>query len=176
MDALVHYSIPIKGLRHGVHQFDYQIDRLFFQQFESSPIEEGKIELRLNFDKRPDMYVLLFEFRGTVRTECDRCLEEIDLPLAGSHQLLVKFSEQEEIEEAEVVYINADAPRLNVAKYIYEFIVLALPMIKVYDCRSEEQPVCNEEMLRYLNGNKEQEGSTGNNPVWDELKNLGKKN
>lgn len=175
MDALIPYSIPVKGLRSGIHQFEFHIDGTFFRAFEDSPIEEGNIDLTLHFDKRTDMFVLQFDLKGTVKTACDRCLEEIDLPLCDSQRLLVKFSENPEMEEAEVIYVNPEIQQLNVAKYIYEFICLAMPLIKVYDCENDENRVCNEEMLDYLDGNEETEES-GDNPIWAELKKLTKDN
>ena len=127
MDALKAYSIPIKGLQNGIHQFVFHIDKSFFEHFENTPIEDSNIEMTLSFDKRSDMFVLHFDFQGTVNTNCDRCLAKIDLPLADKQRLLVKFSETEEMEEADVIFISREDHELNVAKYIYEYICLALP-------------------------------------------------
>ena len=143
MDTLVQYTIPVKGLRNGVHQFEFQIDHNFFQHFEQSPVKDGNIELKFSLDKRPDMYVLQFDFGGTVKTDCDRCLAQIDLPIQDCQQLLVKLSTEEAGEDAEVVYLNPEVSQINVAKYIYEFICLSLPLIKVYDCENNEARVCN---------------------------------
>lgn len=173
MDALVQYSIPVKGLGNGIHQFDFQIDKTFFTNFKGSPVGAANIELVLHFEKRPDLFVLQFDFKGTVKTECDRCLAQIDLPLSGSRQLLVKFSEEGIKEEAEVLFISPGTQKLNVAKYIYEYICLALPLIKVYDCEQDDNAPCNLEMLEYLERETEREGSTAN-PAWDELKKLKK--
>lgn len=172
METLLPFSIPVKGLRTGVHHYEFQIGRAFFAAFEASPIEEGELAVNLQFDKRPGLYILQFDIRGTVKTECDRCLASINLPIVDSQQLLVKFSEEDEQEEADVIYIHAEATQLNVAQYIYEFIILAVPMIKVYDCESKEESPCDLEMLAYLEGeNEDQEAS---NPVWDALKNFKK--
>lgn len=180
MGGLLEYSLPIKGLGNGVHQFRFHIDASFFRHFEGSPLEAGNVEVILDFDKRSDLYVLEFEIEGVVRTECDRCLAEIDLPIADRQRLLVKFSEENEIEDAEVVYISREAQQLDVSRFIYEFIVLAMPIIKVYDCENDANRQCNEEMLRYLNGEagqeEEQEGPTEINPIWEELKKLNKDN
>jgi uncharacterized metal-binding protein YceD (DUF177 family) len=168
MKSLLPFSIPVKGLRPGVHEFDFQIDRRFFKAFEASPVNDGQVSVRLLFEKRPGLYVLSFHLEGMVKTECDRCLALIDLPISADQQLLVKFSEENEAEEADVVYINPEDSHLNVAQFIYEFIILALPMIKVYDCENDENPKCDWEMLKYLDGeNQDQEAS---NPIWDALK------
>ncbi|MDX1667541.1 MAG: DUF177 domain-containing protein [Saprospiraceae bacterium] len=168
---LTQYSIPIQGKKLGTHQFDFHLDKEFFEHFDSSPVSDGDIDLTLHFDKRIDLFVLTFHFEGTLHTECDRCLAGIDLPVEGNDQLIVKFSLEEQAEEADVIYINPDAQKINVAKYIYEYVMLSMPMIKVYDCEEEEVPPCDLEMLQYLNAEAEDE-QVKENPIWDELKKL----
>ena len=171
MDALIQYTIPVRGLGLGVHQFEFQIDHNFFQHFEQSPVQDGNIELKFTFDKRSDMFVLQFDFEGTVKTDCDRCLEAIDLPIKDNQQLLVKLSTEEQKEDADIVYVSPEISQLNVAKYAYEFICLSLPLIKVYDCENDENRACNPEMLNYLNNeNKEDTPENEQNPIWEELK------
>lgn len=173
MDGLIEYTIPVKGLHHGIHQFDFQVDRNFFQHFENSPIADGNIDLTIFFDKRSDLYVLQFDFKGTIKTDCDRCLEEIDLPVCDSQRLLVKLSGASESDDPEVIYIDPESTQLNVAHFAYEYICLALPLIKTYDCENDENRVCNDEMLNYLEQREEKKPDVSDsNPIWDELKNL----
>lgn len=153
MKTLNHFSIPIWGLKIGVHQFDFQLNSEFFNQFEDSIIKDGNIKVLLNFDKRSEMFVLDFDFQGNVATECDRCLEPMNFPLNGENQLMVKFAE-EESEQDEVHYISKSRTELNVAKYIYEFVSISMPIIKTHD--DEEGATCNEEMLKYLSTDREQ--------------------
>jgi len=172
MKALIPFSIPVSGLRDGQHRFDFEVDHAFFAAFAESPIAQGQLQVHLDFDKRPGMYVLEFAIDGTVQTPCDRCLENIQLPVAAQHRLLVKFSDEERADEAEVIYVSPDLEKLNVARYVYEFIVLSMPMIKVYDCENDENAVCNEEMLSYLDAEVSPNSETIEeaNPIWDELR------
>jgi uncharacterized protein len=173
MDSLIAYSIPVQGLQVGLHEFNYDIDREFFDNFEDSPIEDGNIQLRLEFDKRPDLYVLWFRFEGSVKTDCDRCLTSIDLPVKDEQRLLVKLREEEQLsDDPDVIFIRADAQKLNVAPYIYEFISLALPLIKVYDCEADENPKCDQDMLKYLDAANQKDEEEKDNPIWEELKKL----
>ena len=173
METLNQFTIPLEGLKDGMHQFDFQIDRGFFNHFEQSPIQEGNFDLKLFFDKRPDLLVLTFDFKGSFSTNCDRCLEAIELPMKNSEQLLVKYAEAPS-EEADVVYIERGTQQLNVAKYAYEFICLSIPMIKVYDCEEDENPPCNQAILDQLYNEEEVEEEETKNPVWDALKDLKK--
>lgn len=174
MDTLKQFSIPIKGIKNGIHQFEFQLSTKFFENFENSPVKDGKFEVKLEFDKRIDMFVLTFDINGSIKANCDRCLESIDLPIEDQQNLIIKISEEDVLEEVDVIYILSSQSELNVAKYIYEYIILALPLTNVYDCDSEENKPCNEEMLKHLDVSPRTDEETKDNPVWDVLKNLKK--
>lgn len=172
MDALTEYLIPISGLKIGLHSFDFQINSDFFTHFPDSLIKEGAFEVHLDFDKRIDLYELVFTFSGSTKTPCDRCLAEINFPVKGENKLIIKFADAV-LEDIDVLYIPMKTEELNVAKYIYEYISLALPFIKTFDCQEETDKPCDEEMLALIQAkenNTNQEA--GSNPVWDQLKNI----
>lgn len=157
-----------------MHLFDFQIDADFFQLFEASPVQDGHFQVRLYFDKKPDLFVLVFDFAGYVVTDCDRCLEPIQLPVSGREQLIVKITELELEEEADVIYLSSYAHELNVAKYMYEFICLAIPMHRVYDCGQDAQAPCNRDILKFISGSTDQASeppaADAENPLWSALK------
>ncbi len=181
MNALTPFNLPLSGMSQGLHEFRFQIDRDFFACFDASPIAVGELAVELWCDKRPDMLVLAFHLKGTVRTACNRCLGEFDLPLDAHHQLLVKY-DIEERDEAEVVYILRDTPRLNVAKFVYEFILISMPMIATHD---HGEGTCDPEMLKYITSEEEWEAQQraqvqqqkprddrNDDHLWDQLKDL----
>lgn len=171
MDPLISYSLPVSGLRDGLHHFDFQIDDHFFAAFESSAITSGDIDVHLTFDKQPSLFVLDFRIEGTIKQECDRCLELFDLPISVENSLKVKFDDNER-DEDEVVYVSRERRQLNVARFIYEFVHLAIPMVKTHDMAEEE---CDPSFLEYLNKEEEQEPekeSEEKPSVWDALKRL----
>ncbi len=171
MKALIPFSIPVSGLRDGLHQYDFTVDKAFLAAFPDTPVEEGDLRVHLDFHKRPAMFVLEFTVEGTVRAACDRCLENINLPVSGEHRIVVKFSEEERADEAEVVYVAPTLEELDVSPYVYEFVVLSLPLVKVYECEDDENAPCNEEMLSYLEKSEDTDpGEETPNPIWDELK------
>jgi uncharacterized protein len=171
MDAFRVYSIPILGLKTGIHLFNYSIDQAFFSHFEDTPIQESQIDIEVQLDRRPDMLIFDFDLTGTVKSVCDRCTAEIDLPLDDTRQLIVKFGEAEGEAEDEVVFISREAFEFNLAKYMYEFAVLALPITNTYNCKESPEPPCNTDILKYLEGDTGEEKS---NPIWDALKELKK--
>ncbi|MFN0174318.1 MAG: YceD family protein [Saprospiraceae bacterium] len=173
MDAFVAYSLPIQGLKTGVHSFKFEVDGAFFAQFEDSPVQEGKVLFGLELDKRPDLLLFNFTLEGFVKAECDRCTATIDLPLEDERQLIVKFGEEEMEVDDEVVFLQRDASVFNVAKYLYEFVVLALPITNTYDCENDPKPPCNLEVLKHLKSDSEEDKA---NSVWDSLRDLNSDN
>ena len=169
MDSLNAYSIPLSGLKDGMHQFDYQIDTNFFKHFPTTPISEGSFNVQVNFDKKPNLIDVLIDFQGTMTTPCDRCLKSMQLPIIGQDRLLVKYSEDAR-EEENVVYIPFETAKWNIAKYIYEFICLVIPLIKTHDLSNNEN--CDEKMLAYLEQQDDQDAEGEENPIWHQLKNI----
>lgn len=167
MDAFIAYSIPVQGLKIGVHRFQYNIDKTFFRHFEEAPIDQCQIQFTLTLDKRADMLIFDFALVGTVQAECDRCTAVIQLPIEYERQLIVKYGESEGETEDEVAFIPREASDINVAKYLYEFSVLALPITNTYDCRSDANPPCNEDILKFLEKTPDE---TQSNTIWDALK------
>jgi uncharacterized metal-binding protein YceD (DUF177 family) len=96
--------------------------------------------------------------------------------MTGENRLVVKYSrEEKESEDADVIYIHPEVDKLNMAPFAYEYALLALPIIKVYDCEAEEEPPCDEEMLTYLDAQENGEtDAPADNPFRDALKDWNK--
>lgn len=169
MNVLDHFSVPYKGLGNGVHQLNFVVDSSFFKEFEDSHIDNGNFEVDVELDKRHDHSILSFEINGKTNTHCDRCLASIDLPLSGNFELHVKHGENEGSND-EIMFIHPETSILNLAQVVYEFILLSMPIIKVYDCDTEKLPPCNFEVLNKLDNTEEVEDDQSN--VWDALKGM----
>jgi uncharacterized protein len=172
MNPLRQYSIPFKGLNNGLYQFDFQIDKSFFALFEDSPIQDGDFAVRLDFDKKHNFFELVFDFEGTIKTDCDRCLAPINLPISDRQPLLVKLSVEPQPEEAEIVYISPEDSDFNVAQYIYEFLCLAVPYNLVYNCEKDKPRPCDLNLLEKLGENNQRiEPNTNDTAsLWDDIK------
>ena len=170
MDHFSEFSIPILGLRDGEYQFDYQLDSSFFSRFEDSPITDADLHVAVQLDKRSSMLIWDMQLKGTTAAVCDKCTVPIRLPLDDEMELIVKHSETPN-EDDEVVFIHPSTSHFNLAKYLYEFAVLSLPLVNVYDCQSDENPPCNFDILEKIEKNRDH---NSDNPVWDVLKDIKK--
>lgn len=117
------------------------------------------------------MLLLDFFIQGSVKTTCGRCNEDFDFPLDFTRKLLVKFGEKTTEESDEVLVISRGENELDLAHYIYEFILLALPISPLHPDLENGQRGCNPEILRLLDevSNAKTEGITGD-PRWEALK------
>ncbi len=175
MEHLNEYSIPHKGLDLGLHEFDFHLDHEFFAHYEESLIKKGEIGVKLLLDKRSSMMVLKFIIEGSFVGNCDRCLNSIDIDLEDENELMVKYSDNPH-ETDEVVFIDPNESNFNIANYIYEFVILAMPLSKTRDCESEDYKFCNTKVLERLNNinlmEEEEEGDESSSGLWDALKDL----
>ena len=153
MSAQSPFILPLSGLGQGIYRYDLEIDKAFIATFPDAPVQEADVKLELTVDRQQRQLIMDFDFSGSVRTDCDRCLANVDFPVSGQNQLLVKFSTEADKleEEGDLVYLHPDTSLFNVAPYAYEMILLALPMIRTFDCREGEPPYpCDEEMLERI--------------------------
>lgn len=155
MNVLKPFEIPITGLQIGIHKFHFDIDDSFLESFEST-YKKGQLKVEVELDKKPSLIEVDFRINGTLEMPCDRCMEEIDLPIVTDNYLVFKYAEAES-EEDEIVYILSSTINLDLAQYIYEFIMLGVPLRKVKDCEAEDFKDCNKKILAYLDNQEIEE-------------------
>jgi uncharacterized protein len=171
MNSQSFYNIAFKGLSQGKHIFEYEIDNKFFSEFEGGIVDEGNVNVRLSLEKQSSLMIFWFDVEGTVRVQCDRCLEMFDQPIKGQDKIFVKFGEKEYVEGDDVIWVSVNDYQLNVAQLIYEFVCLAVPIKKVHPDDDNGNSTCDPLMIEKLNKYVLREGE-GNIPVWNDLKKL----
>jgi uncharacterized metal-binding protein YceD (DUF177 family) len=171
MNSLKEYSISFVGLKLGMHKFDFQISDKFFEFFEYSRVQKGDIALKLPLTRSENMLQLDFHFQGSVNVICDHCGENFDFPLDFNEKLLVKFTDQQQEDTEEVVFLQSAAHQIDLAQIIYEYVNLALPMRLTHPENEEGEPSCD---LAGLENSKssEETNETETDPRWEALKKL----
>ena len=176
MKKLNEYSIPFVGLKLGKHQFEYQINKTFFDHFEYDDFESADIKVDLVLEKKSLMLELLFKHKGTVFVPCDVTGEMFDLPIDGSMKLVVQFGEEYNADNEELLILPHGEHQLDVSQYIYEMIVLSVPLKRVHPgikdgtLQSEALNKMNE--LKVTQVKQEVEEEKEIDPRWDKLKQL----
>ena len=160
MDKLQHFSLPISGLKNELHEYTFEIDDDFFAEFDQNLVKKGKFVANVDVDKRSNHIILHTKIKGFVETNCDRCLADIHLPVIAESTLHVKPGNPDESDD-EVMFIKEEDTSLNLAGLLYENILVSVPLIKIYDCESEDIRPCNDEVLKYLTETGEQKEDDG---------------
>lgn len=174
MNPRPEYDIAFVGLKEGIHEFNFKIDRSFFDNFGHSPIEQCDINVKLKFDKKKTFFLLDFQISGTVRLNCNRCNAELDYPVDNDYPVVVKIGEAEsdKTTDEDVIYISRSDTHLNIEQLLYEFILLTIPAY-VVECENIPGRNCNPEVLKVLEQlNENQQKNKEADPRWDSLKNI----
>nr|WP_262908626.1 DUF177 domain-containing protein [Hymenobacter translucens] len=157
------------------HHFAFELDRAFFEQFDQSLIQDGRLHADVVLDKTDLLLTLDFHIQGTVRLICDRSLDEFDQPIDVRNQLLVRFGDRELELDENVLQITPDAQTLPIAQHLFDYIGLAIPMKKLhprYANEPDENPDADSKLIfttRKPDGDDDEDAS---DPRWDALRNL----
>ncbi len=165
------YKIQFGGLSIGEHQFEFEVNNKFFEQFSGEEIDEANVSVKVNVIKQNSLMQFVFDFEGTVKVSCDRCLVEYDCPISGHETLVVKHGDPDESND-ELMVLKEGSEEADITHYLYEYISLAIPSKRV-PCEDEDidsNVDCDEETLSKLKEVKIEEEP--NNPQWDQLKNI----
>jgi len=175
LQSLKQYSIPFTGLKIGHYQFDYDVNRSFFDEFEYSLIKDGKLKVKLDLEKQETLMILDFKIEGEIELNCDKCLADFPNQISVTDRLIAKFSDNEDLGDTEeVMVIKKNEVEIDVSSFIYEVITLAAPYVSV--CKEPgELSTCDQDMLKKLNDFLvEQDKNELTDPRWDILKNIKK--
>lgn len=175
MKQLKEYTIPFVGLKQGLHQFEFQIDNTFFEHFEYDEFNACAINVALRFNKKITMLELQFTATGTVNVNCDLTNEPFDLPIKNEIFLVVKFGNEYNNENEELLILPYGEYEINVQQYIYELIVLGIPSKRVHP--GVKNGTLQSDILEKLEELSPKEKTIVDedeetDPRWDKLKNL----
>jgi len=134
------YDIGIYRLDPGIHEFQYEIGEKFFASFENSMVDKGSLQAKIVLNKRNNLMEVEFVINGTVALVCDRSLEPFDHKIELNEHIVFKFGDHDEELDDDLYMKKADTQSINMAAYLYEFIMVAIPFKKLHPrYRDEEQ-------------------------------------
>ena len=183
MGKFTAYKLPLKSLTQGVHTFDFQLGKQFFTDMENTDVREADIKVHVTVDYNGDVYALSFEIKGDVMLLCDRCLDDLILPIDTRYDITVKYGDDYNDDSDTMLEIPESSATLNVAYMIYDTVVLAIPIKHVHPMGK-----CNRQMsallkkhragadadpdaMDMLDGIDDEPADT--DPRWDALRGLG---
>ena len=169
MKDLKEFNIPFVGLKEGKHLFQYKVDNTFFELYNYNEFEKSSINVALEFVKKSTLFELEFTASGTVNVPCDVTNEYFDLEITATLPLVVKFGQEYNDENEEILILPHEVYQFSVAQFIYEMIVLGIPNKRVHPKILDG--TMETEALEQLEIKEEKTVET-TDPRWDKLKNL----
>ena len=160
------FIIPLNGLAAGITEFSWQAGKEFFDSFENSEILDAHLDTDVRVEKSGRYIGVDCDVRGEVTVECDRCLDELDMPIDVEIMLSVKYGNEESSEEPqqgerEVIFIPETDAEMDLSQIIYDYVCLSLPMQRTHD-----EGECNPEVMKMYCAPEESEvkEEEGENP------------
>ena len=176
MSKTKEYLIPFVGLKLGKHKFEYQINNAFFEIFDYNEFQNSNIKVDVVLDKKSTMLEISFKHSGTINVQCDLTSEDFDLPIKGKMKLIVRFGEAFNNDNEELLILPFGEFEIDVAQYIYEMIVLSVPLRKVHpgikDGSLKTEALTKLKELTIKEQKKEIKQEENIDPRWDKLKQL----
>uniref|UniRef100_UPI00404B567B YceD family protein n=1 Tax=Flavobacterium sp. TaxID=239 RepID=UPI00404B567B len=173
MKNLKEYLIPFTGLKIGIHQFDYQVDNLFFEYFNFDEYNAVNVKMNVELNKKQTMLELVFSHKGFVNVYCDVTGEPFDLKIKGKSKLIVQFGDAFNNDDEALLVIPHNEFELDIAQYVYENIILSVPVKRIHpgikDGTLKTEALDTLVKLSPKEENKENEDI---DPRWENLKKL----
>ncbi len=139
------YKLPLKTLGPGRHEFDYKLDKQFFADMENNDVRNADLNVHLTVELVHDVYDLHFTISGEITLLCDRCLDDLIVPIETGYHIMVKYGDDYNDDSDELLVIPMGDNYLNVSYMIYDTVVLAIPIKHVHPLGK-----CNRQMSALL--------------------------
>ena len=174
INCMKEFTIPFVGLKEGKHDFEFIIKKAFFDFFEYDEFNDVLITTSLLLNKTSTMMELEFISQGTINVNCDLTNEPFDQEIDSELKLIVRFGEEFNDENEEILILPHGEYEVDIKQYIYEMIVLSKPFKLIHP--GIEDGTLDIGILssieKYSLKENTEEDSEDVDPRWNKLKNL----
>ncbi|MBO4525529.1 MAG: DUF177 domain-containing protein [Bacteroidales bacterium] len=123
------FVAQLRTLRTGTSEFVWKAGRQFFEEFGDSGILDADITVTALVSNHGLTIGVKAAIAGSVTVPCDRCLENLVIPVDTSF-------EETYTPESDV---------LDISQEVYDYVLTSLPMVRVHP-----EGECNGETTKYL--------------------------
>lgn len=167
------FVIPFAGLKLGMHQFSFKVKNTFFSTFGYEEFNDADFEIIADLEKTATVMELTLRGKGHANVNCDLSSEPFDLPIDSELELVIKFGEAFNDDAEDILVLPHGEHEVDIAQYIYEMIVLAVPQKKIHPGVTDgsmKSEILDRLKEMELDPNRKKDNE--NDPRWDALKNL----
>jgi uncharacterized metal-binding protein YceD (DUF177 family) len=152
------FEIPWLGLKDGMHEYRFQVTDKVIEELghEHPDFQHLDTSVVLKLDKHNGFLQLHFDIDGSADVACDRCGDPFSMRLWDEFDLIVKFTGEHEDEngdeedEADIVFVPRSETIVDVSTWVYEFIMLSMPLQHIHPDKVDGTSGCNPEALKLL--------------------------
>ena len=123
------FVVELRNLRSGTSEFTWKAGRQFFEDFGDSGVLDADITVTAMVSNHGLTIGVKAAIAGSVTVPCDRCLENLAIPVDTS------FEET----------YTPESMVLDISQEVYDFVLTSLPMVRVHP-----EGGCNSETTKYL--------------------------
>lgn len=147
------YQIQHSELENGEHQFDFQVDDKLFVRFENEEIQNANLKLSAKIKRKSDDFLLFLDADGEFEMQCDRCLDYFLQTVNLHHEIVIRLDEKTNFNtDEDFVTLDRNEKHLDIAYFIYEMIMLSLPIRRVHPDDENGNSMCNPDVVKYITG------------------------
>lgn len=174
------FELAWQGLKSGEHHLQFDLDDRFIKELDRQPdFSHLNARVRLRLDKKANFFLCHFDIDGSLRLPCDRCGDEFDLQLWDEFDLVIKLTDSETAEkwedEADVVFIPRSETVIDFRLWIYDYLVLSIPLQRVHPDLPSGESGCNPKaiaLLETLRRSEEEAKEEAKKATWKGLDSL----
>ncbi|MEG0499805.1 MAG: DUF177 domain-containing protein [Rikenellaceae bacterium] len=148
------YKINYRALSEGKHNISFHLDPQMFTSEEGGEIHDGNCDVNIRLTKGLSTLRLEITIEGNVTVSCDRCLEDVSVPIRFEGVLIVKITTEVQDREfviddksEDTLLLNPMIEKLDLREYLYDSVILSLPLQRVHSENAEGVSLCNPDML-----------------------------
>ena len=123
------FIVKLNALKSGTSRLEWHADAEFFGIFENAEILGADLQVTAVLHNRGLTVDVECGIKGSVTVPCDRCLEDLVIPVDTGF---------------EEVY-TPDSDELDISQEVYDYVMTSLPLQRVH-----EEGGCNGETVKYL--------------------------
>ena len=162
------YDIVFSGLKEGEHEYSYQIRDTFLKNFGFNELSQVNIKIKSIFIKKHTLMELYISGKGSYILTCDISNELFPYKVNSELNFIIKFGDEYNDDNDQYVIIPHNSYKFNIAKSIYEMIVLSIPQKRIHPGVLDGS--LNSKTLKILDKLSPGTKKTESDPRWNKLK------
>lgn len=150
------YQIQLNSLENGKHSLDFQAGKALFDRFDNDELYNPDLYVTLILDKQTDQLLLDLNVKGQSEIQCDRCLDYYVHYFDLHQEIVVRMADETNFNlNADYVNLHSESDYIDIAYFIFEMVILSLPIKRVHPLDADGNSTCNPEVTKYIDGESE---------------------